>query len=121
MNKNKVKKIMVTGGGGFLGSTICSLLIKKGYEVISFSRKTYSSLKKKGVHCIAGDIRSQKEVCSALTNCDTVIHTAAKAGVWGKKDDYHEINYEGTKNLITNMKEKNIKSLLLRSIFLQHY
>ena len=50
----KPKKVLVTGGGGFLGSYIVEQLIARGYEVFSFSRKAYPEVEKMGATCIKG-------------------------------------------------------------------
>jgi len=49
-------KILVTGGGGFLGQAICSRLVSRGHEVLSFNRGTYSPLAALGVRQIQGDL-----------------------------------------------------------------
>jgi len=49
-------KILVTGGGGFLGGAIVRQLVERGDRVISFSRRFYSELAAMGVEQIQGDI-----------------------------------------------------------------
>jgi uncharacterized protein YbjT (DUF2867 family) len=73
----------VTGGGGFLGSKIVSILLEAGYSVSSFSRRRYPSLVSQGVTCHLGDLADAKAVRTALAGADVVFHNAAKVGVWG--------------------------------------
>jgi nucleoside-diphosphate-sugar epimerase len=104
--------VLVTGGGGFLGSYIIKDLLKYGYKVVSFSRKAYPELEKLGVHCALGDISNSKDVERALHGVDAVIHTAALAAIWGKYEDFYQTNVEGTRNLIASMKARGIQYLV---------
>src|SRR5689334_8439892 len=94
------ERILVTGGGGFLGSAICRQLKNKGYEVVSLSRNSYPELTKLGITCVEGSILSLSDLEKAMKGCDGVIHTAAKVGSWGPRKDYYEINVQGTENVI---------------------
>ena len=49
-------KILVTGGGGFLGQALCRGLIERGHEVLSFNRGDYPALAALGVGQIRGDL-----------------------------------------------------------------
>ena len=78
--------ILVTGGGGFLGSAVCRQLIEKGYKVTSFSRKSYKDLENIGVRCVQGSLDHQNDIESLMEQkFDGIIHCAAKAGIWGAK------------------------------------
>lgn len=103
-------RILVTGGGGFLGTHIIKELLKNpSYIVTNFSRHSYAHLEDIGVPTIKGDIRKIEDVEKALNQgFDAIFHVAALAGVWGKFDDYYGINYLGTKNLIEVAKAKGI-------------
>lgn len=92
--------VLVTGGGGFLGSAIVGRLIEKGHRVQSFSRRSYAKLDALGVKQIIGDIKDSEAVASAVKGCDIVFHTAAKAGIWGNYTDYYDINVGGAQNVI---------------------
>jgi nucleoside-diphosphate-sugar epimerase len=88
-------KILVTGGGGFLGGAIVERLVERGDEVSSFSRGTYPALSRLGVRQITGDLRSASGVRNACKGIDLVFHVAAKAGIWGSYREYYEINKIG--------------------------
>jgi nucleoside-diphosphate-sugar epimerase len=108
-------KVLVTGGGGFLGTEICRELKKRNYDVLSFSRNHYPSLTQLGVECRRGDLTNYNDVHKALEGVDAVIHCAALAGVWGKYDDYYSINYLGTAHVIKAMKSHGISTLVYTS------
>lgn len=110
-------RILVTGGGGFLGSHIIKQLLKNpSYIVTNFSRHNYSDLEDIGVPTIKGDLRKSADVSRALDQgFDAIFHVAALAGVWGKYQDYYDINYLGTKNLIEAAKERGISRFVYTS------
>ena len=105
-------KILVTGGGGFLGSAVCRQLSKLGHEVIAFQRSPAKHLESHGVLSVSGDITELDELLGASRDCDAVIHTAGKAGVWGDPAQYRRINVEGTANVIKACRQNAIPILV---------
>lgn len=93
-------KALVTGGGGFLGSAIVRQLIKRGDQVVSFSRGDYPQLAALGAKQRRGDLSDLNAVVDAAKGCDVVFHVAAKAGIWGDFKDYYLANVAGTENVI---------------------
>lgn len=109
-------KVLVTGGGGFLGGYIIDELLSLDYEVINLSRHAYPVLKNKGVECIKGDISDVGFIESLdLSSFDTVFHVAAKAGVWGSKDSYYSINYYGAKQLFDKAVSDGVSNFIYTS------
>lgn len=113
MKKNE--KILVTGGGGFLGKAIVRRLVKRGNHVCSFSRQLYPELSSLQVLQIQGDISDKQKVEKALKDIDTVFHVAAKAGVWGDYFKYFQTNVTGTENVISACKKNGVKRLIYTS------
>jgi len=93
-------KILVTGGGGFLGTAICRQLLELGHHVVAFQRGDASHLKTSGIRVHRGDIRDEAALLAAAGNCGAIIHTAGKAGIWGDPREYERINVDGTRNVI---------------------
>lgn len=93
-------KVIVTGCGGFLGSEIVRQLIDRGDQVVGLSRGEYPKLVAIAMTAKRGDLCDQKFVDANIRNADAVIHTAAKAGVWGRFDQYHLINTLATQWII---------------------
>lgn len=108
-------KILVTGGGGFLGSGISRCLIAKGHQVKILSRGEYSLLGSLGIEVLRGDIADEKAVFDVTRNCDAVFHTAAKAGIWGKYKEYYKTNVIGTKNIINACMKNKVSRLVFTS------
>ncbi len=109
------EKVLVTGGGGFLGKAIVKKLIKKGLFVRSFSRHYYRDLDKLGIEQIQGSIGNLKQIQSACKGIDLVFHVAAKPGIFGLWDDFFDVNVLGTKNVVKACIEHNISRMVYTS------
>ncbi|MEO5962909.1 MAG: 2-alkyl-3-oxoalkanoate reductase [Thermomonas sp.] len=108
-------KILVTGGGGFLGQALCRGLVELGYDVASFNRGHYPELDALGVRQIAGDLADRDAVIAAFAGVDAVFHNAAKAGAWGSYDSYHRANVIGTENVLAACRAHAIGKLIYTS------
>jgi 2-alkyl-3-oxoalkanoate reductase len=107
-----LKRILVTGCGGFLGREIARQLVERGDQVVGFGRGNYPTLGALGVTTIQGDVRNAESVAKACRDVDAVIHTAAVAGVWGSWQHYHSINTLGTENVIAGCLAQNVPVLV---------
>ena len=108
-------KVLLTGGGGFLGGAIAKRLVARGHDVTSFSRGRYPALDALGVRHVRGDLASRADVSEAARGCDAIVHTAAKAGVWGDADAYFRANVIGSRNVIAACRERRIGRLVYTS------
>lgn len=108
-------KVMVTGGGGFLGGGIVKALLKKGHSVRSLARSCYPLLEESGVEQIRGDLSDMNAVLQAAEGCELVFHVAAKAGVWGSYESYYQANVTGTENVIQACRNLKINRLVYTS------
>ena len=110
-------KIIVTGGKGFIGSSITKKLLADGHEVHTIGRSSNSTARSSNdqskYHTL--DL-SEKILPSALaTGTDIIFHVAAKAGVWGKYSEFHNANVKATKNVIQACSAYNIPKLIYTS------
>ncbi|PXA04667.1 3-beta hydroxysteroid dehydrogenase [Coraliomargarita sinensis] len=108
-------KILVTGGGGFVGGYIVDLLLARGYAVRSLGRSPQPKLEAKGVEVICGDLADNQSVSDAVAGVDAVFHVAAKAGVWGSWDSYYQANVVGTKNVVEACQAHGVTRLVYTS------
>jgi nucleoside-diphosphate-sugar epimerase len=105
-------KVLVTGGGGFLGMAIVRLLLERGDEVRSYSRGEYPELARLGGQQFRGDLADRDALFRAAAGCDIVFHVAAKTGIWGSYRDYYLANVTGTENVIAACRHFGIASLV---------
>ena len=127
---NTMKTYLVTGGAGFIGSTLCEKLIKEQNKVIiidNFCDFYNPELKHKNIEKIKnsiklyeGDIRDRKILKQIFeeNNIDIVVHLAAMAGVRSSIENpilYQEVNCTGTQNLLEEMRLHNIANLVMSS------
>ena len=108
-------KVLVTGGGGFLGQALCRGLVERGYEVVSYNRGLYPALDALGVAQAQGDLADREAVIAAARGCEAVFHNAAKAGAWGSYDSYHQANVVGTDNVLAACRSHGIGRLVYTS------
>ncbi|CAN5675572.1 NAD-dependent epimerase/dehydratase family protein [soil metagenome] len=108
-------RILVTGGGGFLGQALCRGLIARGHAVTSFNRGHYPPLDALGVRQLQGDLADREAVISAAAGTQAVFHNAAKAGAWGSYDSYHRANVLGTEHVLAACRAHGVGRLVYTS------
>lgn len=121
------KRVLITGGAGFIGSHLADELIEKGYEVRALDnlseqvhgpdavRPEYLNPK---VELIIGDIRDKNAVRRALEGVDAVFHFAAMVGVGQSMyqiEDYTDVNNVGTAVLLEALIENPVQKLVVAS------
>jgi len=129
VNLNMQKKILVTGGAGYIGSHTLVLLIEAGYEVVVFdnfcnsSKESISRVEKivnKEITLIEGDIRSRTDLQKVFDNykIDAVIHFAGLKAVGESVEEplmYYNNNLIGTITLCEVMQKNGCKSIIFSS------
>ncbi len=116
-------KILVTGGGGFIGSHLVDLLLDQNHAVVvldNFSTGKLSNLPQQNtdLRIVTGDICDTDIVEQAITGCDAIVHLAAVASVQASVDDpigTHQINLVGTVNLLEAAKKHGIVRFVFAS------
>ncbi len=108
--------VLVTGGGGFLGSAIVRRLVARGDRVRTIQRSQYAWHRELGVQAFVGDLSTDlASLERAAAGCDAIVHTAARAGVWGAADTYHRANVVGTQNVIRAARQTGVALLVYTS------
>lgn len=105
-------RVLVTGGGGFLGQAIVRRCLDRGYAVRVLGRTTVPSSIAERVEFQAADIAEAHPVDAAVRGCEFVFHVAAKAGVWGPADDYNRANLIGTTNVVESCERHGVHALV---------
>ena len=110
--------ILVTGGTGFVGSSLAIALHQKGHDV-RILRREHSDLRAIGStnveHCI-GDVRDRESLRKAISGCSVVFHTAAVISHWRKERELmFETNIVGTKNVVDTCLELGVHRLVYTS------
>lgn len=105
-------KVLVTGGGGFLGQAVVRRLVARGDEVSSINRSDYPALAELGVTCHRGDIADADAVMKAVEGVDAVIHVAAKAGAGLYAPDFVAANIDGPRNVIAACRKHGVRWLV---------
>lgn len=121
------KKVLITGGAGFIGSHLADELITNGYTVRALdnlseqvhgpdaSRPEYLNPE---VELMVGDVRDRHAVKQALEGVDYVYHFAAMVGVGQSMyqiKDYTDVNNVGTAVLLESLIEQPVKKLVVAS------
>ncbi|PJC70277.1 MAG: NAD-dependent dehydratase, partial [Zetaproteobacteria bacterium CG_4_8_14_3_um_filter_59_5] len=120
-----MKKILVTGADGFIGSHLTERLVSMGYDVRAFVM--YNSFNSWGwldsspkeirdnLDVFSGDIRDSHGVKEAMKGCDAVLHLAALIAIpysYHSPDTYVDTNIRGTLNVVQAARDLGISRVL---------
>ena len=106
-------KILITGASCALGKNLTSELLKTEQFSIRLLEHR-SPVHKDNCEIFQGGLQDIDSLGTACSEIDTVVHLAALTHSFSRKA-YFEINEEGTKNLITACKEKNVRRFIFVS------
>ena len=109
-------KIIITGGTGFLGSSLTKNLLKAGHEVHTISRRPLIKTKfqsENSHHTF--DLTKDTLPHSLLSGTDVFFHVAAKAGVWGNYSQFYNANVLATEKILTACQSANIPRFIYTS------
>jgi nucleoside-diphosphate-sugar epimerase len=108
-------RVLITGGGGFLGQAIVKLCLARGYHVRIMGRKQRSQDCPPEVDYFCGDLANRESVEKAMQGCHYVFHVAAQAGIWGRWEDYVKNNIIGTRYCLEVARATGIKAFVYTS------
>ena len=114
------KKVIVTGGAGFIGSHISELLVNKGYKVVvidNFETGRIDNLSRisKNITIVKQDVANYQKIEGYFKNCQYVFHLAALADIVPSIENpekYYKTNVTGTLNILRASKKFGIKKVL---------
>jgi len=107
-----VRRVLVTGGGGFVGSAIVHRLRARGVDVRVLARGDYPALRAMGCELHRVDLCDPEGVRRASDTCDTVFHVAARAGIWGARHLFEDTNVRGTENVLAACRSAGVARLV---------
>ena len=121
-----MKKILITGATGFVGSHLTELCVARGLEVVAFDRYNpnynlgwlENSKYKNDINFQFGDIRDYDSVLKTMKNCEIVFHLAALIGIpysYISPLAYLKTNVEGTYNVLESSKSLDIEQTIITS------
>ncbi len=116
-----MKKVLITGGAGFIGSNLTKFLLQKGYEIKildNLSTGYLENLVNLDIEFIKGDIRDSDTVNKCMKGSHLVFHLAANIGNIKSINDPRldsEINVLGTINVLEASKKEGIEKLIYSS------
>ncbi len=116
-------KILVTGGGGFIGSHLVDLLLKQAHSVrvldnFTTGKRTNLPETHLQLEIYTGDIRNPQDIAACMQGCDAVVHLAAVASVQASVEDplgTHNVNLIGTLNLLEVARQYAVKRFVFAS------
>jgi len=121
------KRILITGGAGFIGSNLARNLVDAGYRVrildnfssqVHGDRADLPEVIKSNVEVLEGDVRSHHDLLRALKDIDVVYHFAASVGVGQSMYEirsYIDNNNLGTANLLQALIKSPVERLIVAS------
>ncbi len=116
-------KVLVTGGGGFIGSHLAEHLLELGHDVRvldNFSSGRRSNLQHltDDVDVVEGDIQSYERAHNAVRGCEVVFHQAALPSVPRSIQDpltSHGVNVIGTLNVLLASRDEGVRRVVYAS------
>lgn len=125
MNTWNQKKVFVTGAGGFIGSHLCSKLVKLGADVTAMlhynSRSDWSNLEflpqeeKKSLRIVSGNVEDPGFMDRYIKGMETVFHLAALIGIpysYEAPLSYVRTNIEGTVNVLEAVRKFDVEKVI---------
>lgn len=116
-------RLLITGGAGFIGGTVCAAALAAGWEVRvldSFRADVHGpgAREPEGAEVLRGDLLDPATVDRALDGVDAVCHQAAKVGLgvdFADAPDYVSTNVTGTAQLLAGMQRRGVPRLVQAS------
>lgn len=113
-------RVLVTGGTGYIGSTAVDILLSQGYEIsiLDDCSTGHTDTVPAGISFIQGSLLNAGDLAQALVGVDAVMHFAGKSLVGEsveKPDLYHQVNVDGSRNLLDQMQLSGVTKLVFSS------
>ena len=116
-----MSRVLVTGGGGFIGSHLVRALLERGDEVRvldNFATGNRDNLEGLDVEVVEGELRSYERVHNAVRGCEVVFHLGALGSVPRSVQDpltTSAVNVEGTLNVLLAARDEGVRRVVFAS------
>ncbi|MGE9291192.1 MAG: NAD-dependent epimerase/dehydratase family protein, partial [Puniceicoccales bacterium] len=108
-------RILVTGASGFVGGAVCRALSARGYAVRGTGRRSRPQGFPEGEEYVSVDLNDQVALRPLCEGVRAVVHVAAKAGVWGPREEYFRANVSATEGLLSEARRAGVKAFVFTS------
>jgi 2-alkyl-3-oxoalkanoate reductase len=108
-------RVLVTGGGGFVGRYVVERLVECGYPVRVLGRRRHAELDRLGVEMLQGDLADPVAVGRACDGVEIVHHVAACVELWHSAVELTRTNVEGTRNVVEACASRGVERLVFTS------
>ena len=111
-------KVVVTGGGGFVGSGLCRRLRDLGHDVTALGRRPAAALAAEGIRTVIQDLsapQAEAALARLFSGAECVFHTAAHVKMWGPREAFVRGNLVATRNVITACRAAGVAKLVFTS------
>lgn len=107
-------KVLVTGATGFLGQALARRLLSQQADVSALGRNPaiLAQLEREGMRPIRADLADREAVAAACQGREIVFHAGALAAPWGRAQDFHNSNVQGTQNVIAGCEIHSVQRLV---------
>jgi len=106
------RRVLVTGGAGFVGSHLTRRLHDDGFSVCVVDREENEDIRLDRVDFVLGDVRDKALMRSLARNCEAIYHCAAVLPISRAGNEFTEINVQGTRHILDAALEAGVPQVV---------
>jgi dihydroflavonol-4-reductase len=109
-----MRKALVTGAAGFIGSNVVKELVAEGVDVraMVLRGEDLRNLKGVEVETVTGDVLDPGSLDAALAGCDTLFHLAAVYSLHAPRKLFYDVNLQGSRNVLWAAKKADLEKVV---------